>query len=292
MTIVVAELPAQTYFAMRSGFLDRKGEIAEMVLTPISETAATRTVDFFLRSTRGDSISGRMRIPQGKGPHPAALLCVGIETGKDIIAMIEEGEHVLLMAVDYPFEGEYDFSGWAALGTTFRLRSMAFRTVPLLMNCLDWLFEQPTVNRSDVTVVGVSFGVFTAIPAAVVDQRVSRLVVVEGGGELSTVIAHNARRWGAPVPSWLAGWLGGAILAPFEPNKYIPHLAPRFLFMISGEGDSFFPRTSAESLFEAARQPKEIYWHTSDHAMPGDRERIRELTRIVVKRFYGGAVGE
>jgi hypothetical protein len=287
MMMTFSELSAQTYFAMRAGFLDRKGEVERMRLLPAGETATTRTVDFVLQSTTGDSIGGRMRIPRGSGPHPAALLCVGLETGKDVIAMIEGQEHVLLMAIDYPFEGELNFSGWAAVGATFRLRSMAYRTVPLLLNCFDWLFEQPFVDRNEVTMVAVSFGVFTGVPAAVIDQRVKQLVVVQGGSNLSGVIAHNSERWGAPVPSWLAGWLGGAILGPFEPNKYIPYLAPRFLLMVSSEGDSMFPRSSAEAMFAAAREPKEIVWHHSGHVMPGERERIRELTTIVVDRLYG-----
>ncbi len=258
-----------------------------MQLTFIEEGATTRTFDFLLHSTKEDSISGRIRIPKAQGSFPAALLCVGIETGKEVIAMIEGHDSVLLMAVDYPFEGEWDFRGWAAVGTTFRLRTMAFRAIPLLLNCLDWLLQQQEVDANDVTVVAVSFGVFTGVPAAVIDQRVKQLVVVQAGGNLSAVIASNAERLGAPVPSWLAGFLGSAILAPFEPNKYVPSLSPRFLFMINSEGDKLFPKESAESLYENARQPKELIWHRSKHVAPGEKELIRELTNIVVKRLYG-----
>ncbi len=258
-----------------------------MNLTQAEESRLTKTFDFVLKSTSGDSLSGRIRFPKGDGPFPAAILCVGIETGKEVIAMIEGQDSVILMAVDYPFEGKMDFSGWASVGTVFRLRSMAMRTVPLLLNCLDWLFEQHTVKKDDVSVAAVSFGVFTGVPAAVIDQRVRRLVVVQAGGSLSTVIAHNAERWGSPLPGWLSGWLGGAILSHFEPTKYIAHLAPRELIMINGDGDSFFPRQSATALYDQAREPKEITWHKSAHVMPGEREKIRELTNIVAKRVYG-----
>jgi hypothetical protein len=278
---------AQSYYNLRDGFLDRKGEVESMRLIPAEESPRTKTFDFTLTSSSGDSITGRIRYPKGEGEFPAALLCVGLETGKEVIAMIEGQERVILMAVDYPFEGDWDFSGWRAVTTTFRLRSMAFRTVPLLLNCLDWLFTQKEVKKKDVTVGAVSFGVFTAVPPAVIDQRVCRLVIVQAGGSLSTVIAHNARRWGSPLPDWLSGWLGGAILSQFEPTKFIRYLSPRELLMINGEEDSFFPRESAEALYEAALDPKEIVWRKSPHVMPGEKERIKELTNIVAKRIYG-----
>ena len=278
---------AQSYYNLRDRILDRKGRVASMNLTQAEESRLTKTFDFILKSTSGDSLSGRIRFPKGDGPFPTALLCVGLETGKEVIAMIEGQDSVILMAVDYPFEGEWNFSGWAAVGTVFRLRSMAVRTVPLLLNCLDWLFEERTVKKNDVSVAAVSFGVFTGLPSAVIDQRVRRLVVVQAGGSLSTVIAHNAERWGSRLPGWLSGRLGGAILSHFEPTKYIAHLAPRELIMINGEGDSFFPRQSAQVLFEQARDPKEIIWHKSDHVMPGEKEQIRELTNIIARRVYG-----
>ena len=291
MRILMVILPlslasAQSYYNLRSGFLDRKGEIDSMRLTQAEESAGTRTFDFVLYSSEDDSLKGRVRFPKGDGSFPAALLCVGIETGKEVIAMIEGQDSVILMAVDYPFEGEWDFKGLAAIGTTFRLRSMAYRAVPLLLNCLDWLFQHQAVGKNDVTVVAVSFGIFTAAPVAVIDQRVKQLVVVQAGGDLSGVIRHNSERWGVSIPVWLAGWLGGAILSPFEPNKYVLYLSPRQLLMINGEGDSFFPRFSAESLYDHAREPKEAIWHRSGHVAPGEKELIKELTNIVAKRVY------
>ncbi len=280
-------LSAQSYYNLRDGFLDRKGEVESMNLRFVEESSLTTTVDFTLYSTKNDSLKGRMRVPKGAGPFPAALLCVGIETGKDVVAMIEGQDSVILIAVDYPFEGEWNFKGWAAMETTFRLRAMAYRAVPLLLNCLDWVFRQRTVDRNNVTVVAVSFGVFTAVPAAVIDQRVKQLVVVQGGGDLEGVIKHNSERWGVAIPGWLAGWLGGAILQPFEPNKYVFYLFPRKLLMVNGKGDSFFPASSAESLFEHAREPKEGFWHESSHVAPGERELIKELTNIVAKKIYG-----
>ncbi|MGH2568703.1 MAG: alpha/beta hydrolase family protein, partial [Bacteroidota bacterium] len=256
LTTAFFELSAQNFYSMRKTFLERKGEVQEMELRFAEETPLTTTFDFLLRSTSGDSLTGRFRLPKGEGPFTAALLCAGIETGREVVEMIEGQDSVALVAVDYPFEGEMDFGGWGAVGSTFRLRSMAFRTVPLLLTLLDWMFAHKNIDERDVIVVSVSFGVFTGLPAAVVDARVKQAVVVQAGGGLSTVIASNAERLGVPIPAWLAGWLGGGILAAFEPNKYVPHLAPRPLLMVNGEGDTMFPRESALVLYEEANEPK------------------------------------
>jgi len=286
MTLLSPFASAQSYYNFREAFLDRKGSIRSMTLLPVEESATTRVFDFRLK-TSTDSMTGRIRMPKGKGPFRTGLLAVGIETGKDVIAMIEGHDDVMLMAVDYPFEGEWEFRGWKGLSTTVSLRTMGFRTVPLLLSCLDWLFQQEDVDPSEVIMVAVSFGSFTAIPAAVIDTRVKQLVVVQGGGNLSGVISQNAKRWGTSLPGWLAGWIGNAILSPFEPNKYIPHLSPRPLLMVSGRGDTFFPPHSAEALFENAREPKELVWHKTEHIMPGEKELIKELTNVVVNKLYG-----
>lgn len=260
-----------------------------MDLVLIEENTRVKTFDFRMK-TSNDSMTGRIRIPKGEGPFRTGLLTVGIETGKDVIEMIEGPDDVILMGVDYPWEGEWDFKGWRAWSTTIRLRSMAFRTVPLLLNCLDWLFTQKEVNKNEVIVVAVSFGAFTGIPAAVIDRRVKQLVVVQGGGDLSKVISQNAENWGTSLSPWFAGWIGSLLLAPFEPTLYIPHLAPRPLLMINSKGDTFFPEKSAKILLESARQPKELIWHRTKHIMPGEREVIKELTNIVVKKLYGHSV--
>ena len=287
MTLAQSILFGQSYERCRDYFLARKGASASTHLELVSEDGRTKTVEFRLSTTLGDSMSGWIRIPSGGGRYRTALLTVGIETGREAIRLIKGHENIVFMAMDYPFEGEWNFSGLAALGTTSRLQSMAARTVPLLLHCLDWLFEQPFVDTSEVNVIAVSFGSFTGIPAAVIDGRVKQLVVVQGGGNLSTIISHNAERLGASVPPWLAGSLGGILLSPFEPTRYISHLAPRPLLMINGQGDTFFPLSSAEALFDAAREPKDIVWHKTAHVMPEEQDLVNELTREIAVRLYG-----
>jgi len=288
MTAVQSIVIGQSYERCRKYFLAHKGSTPDMHLTLVASGGHTKTYDFRLTASAGDCMTGRIRVPAGGGRYRTALLTVGIETGREAIGLIQGQEDVVFMAVDYPFEGSWDFSGLAAFRTLARLRPMAARTVPLLLHCLDWLFQQPFVDPAEVNVIAVSFGSFTGIPVAVIDERVKQLAVVQGGGGISTIIAHNMKRWGATFSNAVSGWLGGVLLAPFAPTRYIAHLSPRRLVMINGEGDAFFPQASAEALYGAAGEPKEIVWHRTAHVMPEEQQLVNELVREVALRLYGG----
>ncbi|MEX2115319.1 MAG: hypothetical protein WEB37_00410, partial [Bacteroidota bacterium] len=74
--LALSSAPGQSYYNFRDAFLDRKGQIDSLSLVYAEESPLTRTFQFSLFSSSGDSLHGRIRIPKGEGPFPAALLCV------------------------------------------------------------------------------------------------------------------------------------------------------------------------------------------------------------------------
>ena len=269
-------------------FVRRKGTLRILEKSLVDSTSRTKIFDLWLINDLSDTVRARVKIPlEEMRKFPVALLVVGIETGKDVVNMIEGYDSVIVVGVDYPFEGVFDFAGWNAVKTSYAFREMAFRTIPQLLLCLDWISMQPQVDTTNITMVAVSFGVFTAVPAAAIDRRVDKLVVVQAGGDIAKVLDANAERLGFPVPSWLAGWIGQIIFSPFEPNRYIGLLSPRPVLIISGNADSFFPPESVQSLFDQAADPKEWIRHQSKHVAPNERELILELTQIVGRKLYG-----
>ncbi|HLF14760.1 MAG TPA: hypothetical protein VI932_07720 [Bacteroidota bacterium] len=258
----------------------------------LRSTPTTRTYEVNLVVEPGDTIRSMVRRPRpSPGPsdntHPLAFLVVGIETGKDVVELIEGHDGVVVFGMDYPFEGNFDLSGWGSFGTAFSLRQMAYRTVRNVHLALDWLTRLPEVDTSDVTMIAVSFGVFTGVPAAAADPRIKRLAVVQGGGQIDDVIETNSERLGIPLPAWLAGKIGRGILSPFEPNDHVGAFAPRPFILVSGESDRFFPKESVQSLYNAAGEPKEWIRHAHPHVMPDERGLIRELTKVLAEKLYG-----
>jgi len=285
---------SQYAYSQDKDFLNRKGEILNVHLVPIDSTSRTVTYDVLLVGKRKDTISqhrmiyGRIRYPKDKSKlYPAAFLMVGIETGKNVVDMIEGYDDVIVFGMDYPFKFDMDFSGWKGFRTAMVLRQMGNETISRILLCNDWLSSLREVDTSNITMIAVSFGVFTAVPAAVLDKRIDRLVIVQGGGDLYLILKSNAERLGFSLPNWLVGWLGAIILAPLEPNYYIEKFSPRPLLIVSGESDLLFPRSSVQSLYEHAKEPKEWIEHQSSHIAPDESELILELTKLVGDKLYG-----
>lgn len=160
------------------------------------------------------------------------------------------------------------------------------KTIPSMLLALDYLTAYPNVDTNDVAVATVSFGTFVGVPVAVLHPKVNRLIVVQGGGDIAAIVSANAERLEMPLPPKISGWLGELFLLLFEPNRYIADLSPRQLLMVSSPGDLLFPDESARSLYDHAKEPKEIIWHTSKHVMPGAHDIVKELTDIVVEKVY------
>ncbi len=275
--------------------LSRNGKIVNVQLFPVDSTSYTVTYDVLLIEERKDTISsprviyGRIRYPKDKSKlYPAAFLMVGIETGKNVVDMIEGFDDVIVFGMDYPFICDMDFSGWKGFRTAMVLRQMGNETISRILLCNDWLSSLREVDTNDITMIAVSFGVFTAVPAAVLDKRIDRLVVVQGGGDLYLILKANAERLGFSLPNWIVGWLGAIILSPFEPNYYIERFSPRPLLIVSGESDLLFPHSSVQSLYEHAKEPKEWIKNQSGHIVPDESELILELTKLVGDKLYGG----
>jgi hypothetical protein len=290
LLMTVAVVDACTSVMDGREFSERKGNLVEAWFTASDSTEATITHTFFLINDRNDTVRGSIRRPRNvecDERYPVALLVVGIETGRRVVTMIEGYEHVIVVGIDYPGDAVLDVAGSGAIRSIRRMRSVGFRTVPQIGLCVDWLSSLSHVDTNSITLVAVSFGVFTGVVATSIDPRIDRLVVVQGGGNLATIIAANAERLGVGLPSWMAGWIGQIVLAPFEPNRYVGNVSPRPMLLVSGESDRFFPRSSVESLYEHAREPKQWIRHHSGHVMPGEQELVRELTNLVAERLYG-----
>jgi hypothetical protein len=284
ISIVVLRYSCRDY---RAFFLYEKGVLISSEANGIARDSLTRTFDFILKGSNGLTVRGRLRMPtRGTPPYPAVLIASGIETGHLVIELLDERPSVIVMAIRYPYTGEIDLSSFKAISTLLELRETGMKTIPSMLLALDYLTAFPNVDTNDVAVATVSFGTFVGVPVAVLHPKVNRLIVVQGGGDISAIVAANAERLEMPLPPKVSGWLGKIFLLPFEPNRYIADLSPRQLLMVSSPGDLLFPDESARSLYDHAKEPKEIIWHTSKHVMPGELEIVKELTEIVVRKLY------
>lgn len=119
-----------------------------------------------------------------------------------------------------------------------------------------------------VGLFGLSMGGAIALATAPLSPMVAGVVSDSAFAELWHVVAHNVVKRG--VPKFLAagvGWLVVAIaslrlcanLFSADPIHAVEHIAPRPVLLMHGQDDDQVPVTEAQSLFAAAREPKELW---------------------------------
>jgi fermentation-respiration switch protein FrsA (DUF1100 family) len=127
----------------------------------------------------------------------------------------------------------------------------------------------------------VSFGALY-VPAVVTEERrFAAAVMVDGGGDLASLLNHNLERAGAASLAPWAGFLGARLLRPLEPLRHVPRVSPVPLVMINATGDDLVPRENALALFAAAGEPKSLRWLELGHVHLGDRGLLRRVAQAV-----------
>jgi pimeloyl-ACP methyl ester carboxylesterase len=119
--------------------------------------------------------------------------------------------------------------------------------------------EQPGVRH----VGALGFSVGSAILGVVAPREPSiEAVVLEGTfPSAKAELDSEFSRWG-PLTQWpaeIAAWQSGLDFSALRPVDGIAQLSPRPLLVIAGELDATVPPKMARALFDAAREPKELW---------------------------------
>jgi hypothetical protein len=292
LAVVVAGCAAGWWYASRdhgAAFLHRKGRLVHSERHAHITSSRTTVSDVLLRSDSGAVAQARMRVPHRAGPLTGLLLVVGLETGRKVIDLVEDRDDLVMLAVDYGWgDKQFDITTLPKFCRTMaELRALNADTVPRLLLGLDHLCSEPKVDPRHVMVIGVSYGSYFALPVAALDARVSRLILVQGGGELGAVLAANAGRWQAPLPPWAVAAVGETLFLPYQPERWIGRIAPRQVTFVASRTDPEFPVAAVEAVYALAGQPKQIIWHDTPHVAPDAAHIIAELSRVVLRQHLG-----
>ncbi len=242
-----------------------------------------------LRNNAGISVDCGLLVPaKASEPrrYPVIVLLGGKTTGKHAIDYALDIRDVIIAAPDYPYTPRDSYTFLSFLSDVPQMRKAALNMVPTVMLLIDYLRRRPDVDTNRVVLIGYSFGAPFATCVSAIDKRVSVCAVVFGGGNLCGLIRHNVRRYQGKVVGELVGMLGGLLLSPLEPLRYVGRISPVPLIMINGREDEQVPPVYANLLYEEAREPKRIVWLEARHVNP----RNVELTRKIVTVLKGELV--
>jgi len=270
-------------------FIRRRGKVASVQVTPgDAPGGAFLSAAVRITANTGLSVDFRMLRPAGPTqPLPLVLILGGHETGRDAVDLVGDPGPMVVAALDYPYQGPAKPRGWRILSSIPAIQRGLLDTPPAVSLALDWLVDQPEVDRTRVELVGASLGVPFAAVAGALDPRFRRVWLIHGAADNRSLLEHNLRSRIA------SGWLraGAANLLyllaygpTLEPARWVPRIAPRPVVIIGAADDERLPREKVEQLYATAGEPKELLWTQGRHIEPGRPEVLRQLLEVVRTR--------
>ena len=199
-------------------------------------------------------VPGVLRLPNGDGRAPAALLLHGYSSRKEDMAE-SVGEALLplglaSLSIDLPMHGERaDPFELRSVRDPFELGRRWRLAIDEAILALRFLGARAEIDRTRLALVGYSLGAYLALTVAERDPA-PKAVVLAAGGDL---------------PDFPFAAL---IRAVADPMRAVRALSGRPLLMVHGRRDRTILPTQAERLFAAASEPKELQWWDAGHYLP------------------------
>ena len=239
----------------------------------------------WLRTGQGDSARATLRVPRGAPPRSACAVVIagGFGSGWRAAERIDPGPGVVLLSVDYPFQGPRR----RIPAKEFIRRALDFRRAvnamdDILLEGYEYAIARPEVDSARVLLVGASLGVPFALRAAAREPRVKGVALLYGSADLGDWVARNLK----DVPRWLrplAGWIVAVSFRYYEPSRLIRHVSPRPVLLLNARGDERISEEKAKQLFEAAGEPKEQIWIGGGHMRLSDAELVERLLGLTLE---------
>lgn len=243
--------------------------------------------EFELRCSCGQVVRLAARYPATGAPHPLVLMLGGRKTGRRAVDLVPSLHGWTVAALDYPDPGPLEHNLWSELESIPRIRRALRHVVPSLRLALDALLMDGSVEPRHVELVGVSLGSIFVIPEAVRDERVRRLWLMDGAGDLRRLLNYALA---SEIPSPILRGLGARLIYElaygprFEPQRWLGRFAPREVVLVNAREDRRLPMRSVLALQQAAREPKRIIWLEGGHVRPSRVEELRALAEV----FFAG----
>lgn len=147
--------------------------------------------------------------------------------------------------------------------------AMAIQQVIDLRRSLDVLLAQPGVDPTRLAYVGHDYGAMYGSIVAGVDRRVKAAVFMTPTAHVST---WNLIVQSRPDPDAYA-----ARMAIFDPAVYLPHATLSGLYLQFARTNQYVREQDAQTIIDAAPEPKEVCWYDAGHDLATERARQDRL---------------
>lgn len=217
----------------------------------------------------GERVPATLVRPFGVERPPCVLFLHGLggdRTQARMASVLLISQGVAVLGIDAALHGERAVPGisFAEMGPELAaVDGPLVRTVVDNRRAIDYIESREDLDSSRIVLVGASMGGILGSIVTAVDERVGAALLLVAGGSWSAILLESEH----PVAQRLraAGLAEGESLAHVEPVNFIRQVSPRPLLMINGTEDTIIPSSSAQALFDAAGEPKELRWFSGGH---------------------------
>lgn len=180
-----------------------------------------------------------------------------------------------LLAFDWPGDGESE--GEVRWGSGER---------NALSAAIDWLEQQPDIDRDKLGAFGFSMGGYFTIQVAATDPRLQAVVIAAAPTSFLayTRASHRQHGWLSSFPAELAIRRVGMANEVQPPIDRIHAIAPRPILLLGGSEDRSIPPAMMRRLFDRAGEPKELW--IVDGAQHGHYFRVSPAYRQRLSDFF------
>jgi pimeloyl-ACP methyl ester carboxylesterase len=144
---------------------------------------------------------------------------------------------------------------------------MSVRQVVELRRALDLLLAQPGVDPGRIAYVAHDFGAMFGTIIAAVDRRPQYYVMMAATTTFSEWFLFGSKLTGPQEQAYIKE------LSSLDPIRYVSHTTPAKLYFQFAHADYYVPERTAQMLYDAASEPKEVTWYDAGHDVKHDQAR-------------------
>jgi uncharacterized protein len=267
--ILALRLAIRSYLGERSDFL--RWPPAEISQRP-AQTGIAELREIYFPGPSGIRLAG-WYAPS----HNRAAIVLTHGTNTDRSSMLPETK--ILAAAGFGVLA-FDFPGQGASGGKTQWGAPERQSISA---AIDWLDARAEVDPARIGGFGMSMGGYILIQTAAVDTRLRAVALGAAPSDVVEQTRLASNQWGflTEVPAVWALRASGMPFAEMVPRDVIGRIAPRPVLLLGGDRDRVVPETMTRSLYQAAREPKELWIvpgaHHGDYVKAAPEEYRRRL---------------
>ena len=225
---------------------------------------------------RNKVVSAMYYVPQGRSTFPVIVVLPHLSGGliaERYIArgLVRAGFGVLHVTEPYYFPFETRRESWLAsakdLNDLVQVVQLLRQAVINTRQAVDWVLQQPGVDRERVGLMGISMGGWVGVLVAGADARITSCVYMLAGGDISTLVLQSALtsrlRQGLQTHGVSVDDLQ-VVSSVIDPLNMAEAARRNHTLMLNATFDETVPRACTERLWHALGRPP-IFWVPTGH---------------------------